>query len=206
MASASPASHTQYPPAPGTLLRIPGSTVVVTKSGDFFELRRGELTGRRIQDPPRRMFHSIAEWHYEVGAPYSVDIKVTTPANIQKQQHQQLLKYWTELSQSMPSITIYDVLGDAKTDLATPNHSVIQMYNTNPTTGEITAQPIWLGWLPCSCCEGENFVYATIDSKGSLVYGESSDLRINKDTVMIYTDTRTLPVKQYRLLHDAIAC
>ena len=62
-----------YPPVPGTLLRIPGSTVVVTKKADLYEVRRGDLTGRHLTDA--RLFHSIPEWLKAVGAPDDVEIK-----------------------------------------------------------------------------------------------------------------------------------
>lgn len=36
---------------PRTILRVPESSVVVTRNGELFEIRRGEHTGRRIENP-----------------------------------------------------------------------------------------------------------------------------------------------------------
>lgn len=66
----------RYPPLPGTILRIPGSTVVATKSGDFYEVSRGDLTGKEITNPPARIFFSIPEWLSFVGAPDDCEIFV----------------------------------------------------------------------------------------------------------------------------------
>jgi len=66
-----------YPPVPRTLLRIPGSTVVTTRHFDFYEVRRGDLTGCRLTDA--RLFHSIPEWLKAVGAPEDVEIQEVKP-------------------------------------------------------------------------------------------------------------------------------
>jgi hypothetical protein len=54
---------TQY--APRMVLRVPGSTVVVIKSGELLELRRGDVSWASLTD--RRVFSNTEEWLNAVG-------------------------------------------------------------------------------------------------------------------------------------------